>query len=359
MKNAIKLVLCALLSGTMLVTPALAFYGDGPSDWARKEVRAAIDSGFPNWETEFVPWSSTWKDTYSENLYPEAIIRSQFCHLIGTILEKGKNLDPITLLNQAEEAGYHETFTDLNRVYWNYDAFLANSLGIIDGVSDTQFDPYGTLTREQAAKILAQTVKALRPALWKDGTDYMAGKSFCDQNDISSWAVNDIGFVIDMGLMSGMGDGSFAPQAAFSTEQAVVTCYSLCQKLNVPKMISSDKATQWLDTYRMNREVQFFADDYENDPNSGDISIYYGGYADGISKITVGKVTVDGVGELGKPHQTYGAEEGYPLSDYKAEVHVGAHDMQINTYYTIHVNLTLTMDNGKKMQMTDTFVYLY
>lgn len=42
-----------------------------------------------------------------------------------------------------------------------------------------------------------------------------------DQDEISSWAFNYIGFVINQRLMSGMGDGTFAPQEPFTVEQAM------------------------------------------------------------------------------------------------------------------------------------------
>jgi len=343
----------------MFITPALAFYGDGPSGWARQEVRAAIDSGFPDWETEVCTWSSTWAEDIGENSYPTPIDRLWFCHLIGTILGKDKNMVSYQLCEQAFEVGYSPQFSDLNRVFYNYDVYLANYLGIIDGISEDQFDPGGILTREQAAKILAKTIIALRPSLWQEGKNYMADKTFNDQDEISSWAANYIGFVMDQGLMNGVGDGKFAPQDSYTMEQAVVTCYRLCQQLQVPDTISVEQANLWLDTYHMNREVDFFAGDYWVDPNAGDISVYYGGTADGIATISVGKITVDGIGELGTPFHTYGSDEGYPREGYKAELHVAAHDMQVGTYYTAHVELTLTMENGEIQQITDTFVFLY
>ncbi|MPM24256.1 hypothetical protein SDC9_70737 [bioreactor metagenome] len=351
-------MLTALLCSSMLLTSALTFYSEGPSGWACQEVRAALDSGFPDWETEVCGWSSSWREDVGENSYPARIYRVQFCHLIGTILGKNKNLASYQQYEQAYDAGYREQFSDMKRVYYNYDVYLANYLGIIDGVSESIFDPYGTLTREQAAKILAKTIVALRPSLWQEGKNYMADKTFSDQDEISPWAANYIGFVIDLGLMSGLGDGKFAPQAPYTTEQAIVTCYRLCRQLQVPGTISAEQANLWLDTYHMNREIKF-GSDYLVDPNAVDISIYYGGVADGIATISVGKITVDGIGELGAPFYLYGAEEGYPVGVYKAELHAAARDMQMHTYYTAHVELTLTMEDGGRKQITDTFVFLY
>jgi hypothetical protein len=347
-------MLSALLCGSILLTPALAFCHEGPSGWARQEVRAALDSGFPDWETDVYGWSSSWTADLGENNYPAPISRLYFCHLIGTILGKDKNLSSCDQYVQACAAGYHDKFTDMNRVAYNYDVFLANYLGIIDGESESKFNPSGKLTREQAAKILAKTIIALRPSLWKEGKDYMADKTISDHDQISSWATNYIGFVIDQGLMNGVGDGKFAPQEPYTTEQAIVTCYRLCRQLQVPGTISAEQTNLWLDTYHMYRKL-----DNRIYPNAVDISVYYGGIADGIAKISVGKMNVDGIGELGAPFYRYGAEEGYPLALYKAELHASARIMQMHTYYTAHVELTLTMEDGVEQQITDTFVFLY
>ncbi|NLV51226.1 MAG: S-layer homology domain-containing protein [Clostridiales bacterium] len=352
-------ILGALLCVSALVAPALAFYSDGPSDWARGEVRAAIDSGLPDWETENLSWATSWTSAAYKNEYPEPISRVDFCHLIGRILAKDKNLSSSRLYSEAVNAGYRSPFSDMTRVIWNYDAFLANSLGIIEGVSEETFDPFGTLTREQAAVILAKTIIAIRPSLRQDTTDYTADKTITDRDEISSRALNYIGFVIDQGVMRGTGNGAFAPREPFTVEQAMVTCYRLCRRLELPGMIPTQQANLWLDTYHMNREYEFLARQSTGNHNDGYVSVYYGGTADGISAISVGKVTVDGIGELNPATDAYLPEDGYPVEEYKAELHVTARNMQAETFYTAHVNLTLTMENGQIQQITDTFVFLY
>lgn len=187
----------------------------------------------------------------------------------------------------------------------------------------------------------------------------MENKTIRDQNDISSGAANYIGFVIDQGLMNGMGDGTFTPQEPFTVEQAMVTCYRLCQQLQVPEVIPTEQANLWLDMYHMNREYEFLAGEYWVDLNAGYISVYYGGAADGISTISVGEITVDGIGELEIATDAYLPEEGYPLEADMAELHVAARNMQVDTYYTAHVNLMLTLEDGEIQQITDTFVFLY
>lgn len=338
-------ILSVLLCVSTLITSALAFYGDGPSDWARQEVRAAIDSGIPD---------------CNQNKYLEPISRVDFCHLIGRILAKDKNLSSIRLYSEAYNAGYRSPFSDMTRITWNYDAFLADSLGIIEGVREDKFDPFGTLTREQAATALAKTIIAICPSLWQDRTDYMADKIIADKDEISPEAYNYIGFVYDQGVMRGMGDGRFAPQEPFTTEQAMVTCYRLCKQLQVPGVILMEEANIWMDAYHMHREYEYLSRrQFTFDPNDGYVSVYYGGSADGISTISVVKFTVDGVGELEPATDAYLPHQGYPVKGYMAEMHVVARNMIVETFYTAHVDLTLTLEDGEMQQITDTFVFLY
>lgn len=152
-----------------------------------------------------------------------------------------------------------------------------------------------------------------------------------DQDEISSWAFNYIGFVINQRLMSGMGDGTFAPQEPFTVEQAMVTCYRLCQQLQVPEVISKEQANLWLDIYHMNRKYEFLAGEYLVDINAGYVSVYYGGTADGVSTVSVEKMTVDGIGELERATDVYFPEAGYPIKANMAELHVVARSMHVDT----------------------------
>lgn len=345
-------MLCSLFCASMLVCASTAFFVDGPSKWARAEVRAALDSGFPNWETPYMHGWLSWTQEPNSNLYLQPIPRNQFCHYIAAIVSKDKNLDTCKLEDLMRPNDYYGSkFTDLHRVAWNYEVDLLNYLDIIDGVTETQFDYAGTITREQAAKILARVVKALRPALWEEGKDYFAGKTLRDQAEISPWAQNYIGFVMEQGLMNGLGDGRFDPQGTFTYEQTIVTAYRLCQKVKVPGMIATDKAAYWLDDYRLHREMEWF----END-----LTIYYKGYADGISKITIASIRVDGIGTLGAPTTPQEPVKMDAFFEgYLAERHVSAYPMIKGQYYTAQVKLTITMKDGSTKKLTDTFVFCY
>ena len=101
----------------------------------------------------------------------------------------------------------------------------ANALGIINGTSAATFDPYGNLTREQAATMLARLAEKLGHKL---PTQEL---SFTDKGNINSWAVNAVGSISAAGIMNGVGDNCFDPQGVFTQEQAVLAVLRMYEKI--------------------------------------------------------------------------------------------------------------------------------
>ena len=83
---------------------------------------------------------------------------------------------------------------------------VMSEMGIIDGYSDGDFRPQGTLTRQAAAKIIACMMlgKTTAESLGTSAApfkDVPAGSSFAGY----------IAFCVERGLISGYGDGTFRP----------------------------------------------------------------------------------------------------------------------------------------------------
>ena len=96
---------------------------------------------------------------------------------------------------------------------------VAAKVGIIVG-SDGKFRPNDTITREEMAVII---VKAYT---------YLGGKgangaidNFSDKNSISAWAKAYVDSAASVGLISGMGDGTFGPKANATRAQAASVVY--------------------------------------------------------------------------------------------------------------------------------------
>ena len=174
------------------VTFIVAAEGDLPSSWAAEQLSQAAAAGI-------VPESF-------ESRYTQAATRVEFCALAVRLYEK------VTGETITQRATFSDT-TDFN-------VQKMAGLGVVNGVGGGKFDPGGTLTREQAATILARLAEAMGHPLPQ------AAPSFSDSAAISSWAAAGVGQVQAAGIMAG--DGSaFTPQSAYTREQCILTALRL------------------------------------------------------------------------------------------------------------------------------------
>ncbi len=167
--------------------------GRDPSDWAKGDVLAAIGAGI-------VP--GTLQDGYQTTT-----TRAEFCALAVGFYET------IT----GEEIVERMSFSDTDDV--NVEKMAG--LGVVNGMGDGTFDPDGTLSREQAATILARLAEVVGMPL------DMADPIFSDIDRASDWALDAIGQVQAAEIMTGMGDNRFAPQGEYSREQSIITVLRL------------------------------------------------------------------------------------------------------------------------------------
>ena len=119
--------------------------------------------------------------------------------------------------------GANAAFTDVTAETDYADAInLMNGLGIINGMTETTFAPDGTLTREQAAKIIAYVklgptnAKLIGAATSSRFTDVAADR----------WSAGYIEYCANVGIILGNGDGTFNPEGKLTT--AAFTKMLLC-----------------------------------------------------------------------------------------------------------------------------------
>lgn len=174
------------------VTFIVAAEGDLPSSWAAGQLSQAAAAGI-------VPSSF-------ESRYTQAATRAEFCALAVRLYEK------VT----GEAITQRATFSDTT----DFNVQKMAGLGVVNGVGGGKFDPGGTLTREQAATILARLAEAMGHPLPQ------AAPSFSDSAAIASWAAAGVGQVQAAGIMEGNGS-AFLPQSAYTREQCILTVLRL------------------------------------------------------------------------------------------------------------------------------------
>lgn len=186
---------------------------DEPSGWAKKEVEKAINQ-------RLVP-------VEMRNNYKKNITRGEFCLLFSSFLdtlpkENSKLSDPVyieSLLSQNK-------FKDIDPSDKIGKAVLiAKSKKIISGRSDTIFDPKAEISREEAAKILGNSLLYLKTM--QKGEEKVALEvkpySYKDSSDISSWAEYGVKICTDYKIMKGVSNNNFLPKGYYTREQAYLT----------------------------------------------------------------------------------------------------------------------------------------
>ena len=102
------------------------------------------------------------------------------------------------------EAKGSNNFNDVSESDWFFTAVsAAYENGIINGISDTEFNPYGNITREEAAVMAARAAEyAGSDTGMNDDTIRNVLAQFTDYTAVSEWAREPLAFCYDIGILS-------------------------------------------------------------------------------------------------------------------------------------------------------------
>lgn len=186
-----------------------------------------------------------------------------------------------TMINRA--FGYDKTgptpFQDVPEESWYAeDVGIAYNIGYIAGTSATTFSPEDSITREQAALILAR-ILMLQPQV---GENTM----FTDSRTMENWSRGYIASVAQQGLISGYPDGRFGPKDNLTRGQAAII---LVNALGTPLMEAGDYT---LGSVWGNVTISQSGTTLRNTVIGGDLYITEG--------VDLGQVTLENVTVLGK-----------------------------------------------------------
>lgn len=102
----------------------------------------------------------------------------------------------------------------------------AYNADITSGIAADKFGPDIILNREQAATMLTRVFKKVFVEGWtlkEDGKytfNYTMPTKFADDANISEWAKPSVYFMVSHGIISGVGNNTFAPRATTTSEEA-------------------------------------------------------------------------------------------------------------------------------------------
>ncbi len=224
------------------------------SAWAKTEVENAIEMGFvplsfrDNYKRnitrgEFakmamfflsiqygypgVPAVQLWSpvETYDNSFFPREFMNA-YCYS-----RTDRNGNSFADINVGEAYVYNNNreilldvtpFLDVNE---NMDLrFIerAYHLGIVNGISETEFNPDGEITRQEAAAMLMRVYKN-----YAEMKKIRGEAQFLDDKDIAEWAKEDVYSINSLGIMQGVGENIFDPLNGYTVEQAIITFWRL------------------------------------------------------------------------------------------------------------------------------------
>ena len=140
-------------------------------------------------------------------------IKEEF-HFMRTLKKTLALVLVVAMMLSFGVVGANAAFTDVTETTkYAEEVAVLNAIGVIDGMTTTTFAPDGTLTREQAAKIIA-FVK-----LGPTNAKLIGSASSSRFSDVKAdrWSAGYIEYCANLGIIAGNGDGTFAPEGKLTT----------------------------------------------------------------------------------------------------------------------------------------------
>ncbi|MDD6077180.1 MAG: S-layer homology domain-containing protein, partial [Clostridiales bacterium] len=169
---------------------------DYRSHWAHEAIDAAIVAG----------WINGFED---QTFRPDVTLtRAMFVTMLGRL--SGADLTQVSesVFPDVSASDYYAPY-----VQW------ATASGIVDGFPDGTFRPDENITREQMACIMARYLKSIGFDTTYSGE--AVSSQIQDLSSIGGWALDDVLFCFETGLLNGRGD-CFDPQTGATRAEACV-----------------------------------------------------------------------------------------------------------------------------------------
>lgn len=181
--------------------------GNVPSNWALKEINSAIREGLVT--------DKVTKD------YQKNITREEFCELAVKLYQK---------ITAETVSANNNPFIDTD----NEEILKAYSLGIVKGISDTEFAPNNTITRQEMCVMLVRVIESVFGDEFILKYDFY---KFDDIRDIADWAFEQIFYAYEKGIVKGIGNNKINPLGTATCEQAVIMMYRLYENIDNCKTV--------------------------------------------------------------------------------------------------------------------------
>lgn len=176
-------------------------FADVPAGhWAAEAIDYLKSVGAVNGktETEFDPDGS--------------VTRAEFTKMLVSLID-------------TEAAATGVEFADCPADAW-YTPYVAKAvaMGLVNGVSDTEFAPNSTISREDVCTIIGRFLNITAEIEDKELT-------FTDAADVAEYAARYVAYMAELGIVNGYADGSFGPKASITRAESAKVLYGLSKVL--------------------------------------------------------------------------------------------------------------------------------
>ncbi|QSX05263.1 S-layer homology domain-containing protein [Sedimentibacter sp. zth1] len=208
LNKTLSLILAFMLIISSSISTVYAFdFCDVEGNWANDLINKWVDKDLIKGYSD---------GTFRPN---DKISRAEFVKLINSSLD----------FTEIENIN----FNDVNENDWFYKEIqIAKKSGYINGISVTKFAPLKPITREQAISILVRISKLEE----NNNVDI-----FSDNNQISSWAIGEIGAAAEVGFVEGYNDKTLRPRNNLSRAEALKLIDNVVFSKNI--IINGDNQT--------------------------------------------------------------------------------------------------------------------
>lgn len=122
---------------------------------------------------------------------------------------------------------HSQSFNDVTYDMWCYPCIAAAfNKKIAQGDNFGNFNPDSNITREDMAVLVVRALKSVGISI--DNTD----SAYTDNADISQYAVQSVASASSLGIINGMGDGSFKPKSNATRAEAAAIISRIINKVN-------------------------------------------------------------------------------------------------------------------------------
>ena len=131
--------------------------------------------------------------------------------LLALVLALVMSMSLVTISNAA--------FKDADKIDYDEAVEVMNAIGVLVGDEKGNFNAKENLTREQAAKIISYLLLGNKTA------EGLAGSGKFTDVAKTSWAAGFVDYCAAVGVVNGMGNGKFDPDAACTRGQIATFLY--------------------------------------------------------------------------------------------------------------------------------------